>query len=229
MIKITYLGQAGILFESYNKKIMIDPYLSDSVCKTQPKFKRKVPVDEKFFSIKPDVMIITHNHGDHYDKETFNKFVTEESHITVLCPYSVWRDARKIGGNNNFILFDVETSVTLDCVIFTAVKAVHSDKDAIGVIIDINSKKYYITGDTLYSEKVFSSLPKTCFEAVFLPINGVGNNMNSFDAKRFIERLNVKFSVPIHVGLFDDISGEMLNIKNRIVPEIFKEINFNED
>jgi hypothetical protein len=30
-MKITYLGQAGLLFETKNLKIIVDPYLSDSV------------------------------------------------------------------------------------------------------------------------------------------------------------------------------------------------------
>ena len=36
-MKVTYLGQAGLLFEKRGFKIMIDPYLSDSVEKINPK------------------------------------------------------------------------------------------------------------------------------------------------------------------------------------------------
>ena len=78
-MKITWLGQAGLLFKNDNVKIMIDPYLSDSVKKINPKNYRRVPVNESFFEIKPDVMIFTHNHLDHYDPETVEKFITENS------------------------------------------------------------------------------------------------------------------------------------------------------
>ena len=54
-MKITYLGQAGFLFETEEIKIMLDPYLSNSVEKIEPHNKRRVPVDERFFEIKPDV------------------------------------------------------------------------------------------------------------------------------------------------------------------------------
>ena len=224
MVKITYLGQAGFLFEYKEMKIMIDPYLSNSVAKYEPKNERRIPVDERFFLIKPDVLVFTHNHGDHYDKETVKKFVTEESKITVLSPYSVWCDVRKFGGNNNFILFDKGTSITIEDVVFTAVKAVHSDKDAIGVVMEREGEKYYITGDTLYSEEVFSSLPQGRYKALFLPINGIGNNMNVADAKRFSERIQADFVVPMHIGLFDDLSGELLQVKNRVIAENFKEV-----
>ena len=55
-MKITYLGQAGLLLESPACTVLIDPYLSDSVGKTNPACHRRVPVDERFFSIKPDVL-----------------------------------------------------------------------------------------------------------------------------------------------------------------------------
>ena len=69
-MKITWLGQAGLLFEGDGKKILIDPYLSDNVKNFEPQNYRRVPVDERFLSIKPDVIVVTHNHLDHLDKET---------------------------------------------------------------------------------------------------------------------------------------------------------------
>ena len=55
MDKITWLGQAGLLFEHENIKIMVDPYLSDSCGKINPNSRRKVEVDERFLKIKPVV------------------------------------------------------------------------------------------------------------------------------------------------------------------------------
>ena len=83
-MKIIWMGQAGLLFEKGNFKIMIDPYLSNSVQKVNPKNYRRVPVDESFFAVKPDVMIFTHNHLDHYDPETVPHFLNETSNINTL-------------------------------------------------------------------------------------------------------------------------------------------------
>lgn len=52
-MKITFLGQNGLLIESKNSKIIVDPYLSDAVAKIEPENTRRQPVDESFFSIKP--------------------------------------------------------------------------------------------------------------------------------------------------------------------------------
>ena len=222
-MKIIWLGQAGLLFEKEGFTIMIDPYLSNSVEKVNPKNVRRVAVDERFFEIKPDVMIFTHNHLDHFDPETAPKFISKDTKITVLSPSSVWNEVRKIGGDNNFVQFNRHTTWTENSIKFTAVKAEHSDPAPIGVIIDDGVKKYYVTGDTLYNEEIFEDIPKDIY-ALFLPINGVGNNMNKTDASNFAKRINAQKTVPIHIGMFDEITAEDFECENKVIAEIYKEI-----
>lgn len=222
-MEVIWLGQAGLLFIKDGFKIMIDPYLSDSVKKINQKNYRRVAVDRTFFEIEPDVMIFTHNHLDHYDPETVSHFITADTDMLVLAPSSVWSEIRKIGGGNNYIQLDRHTSWTENGIKFTAVKAVHSDIAAIGVIIDDGDKKYYVTGDTLYNDEIFDDIPNDIY-AVFLPVNGVGNNMNMTDAMRFCERINPKVAVPIHCGMFDNIDMNKFGYKNKVVPKIYEEI-----
>lgn len=224
-MKITWLGQAGLLFEKNGFKIMVDPYLSDCVKKVEPKNYRRVPVNEDLFDISPDVMVFTHNHLDHYDPETAPRFINESTCVTVLAPSSVWTEARKLGGSNNYVQFNRHTTWTENGIKFTAVKAEHSDPYAIGIIIDDGGKKYYITGDTLYNEEVFADIPNDIY-AVFLPVNGVGNNMNMTDAKAFCERIAPKVAVPIHCGMFDEIDMNDFEAENKIVPQIYEEVKF---
>ena len=106
-MKITFLGQAGLLFEANGKKIIIDPYLSNSVEKINPKNFRRQKINEEFFETRPDCLIFTHNHLDHYDPETVKHYLNEQSDVLVLCPSSVWGEVRKFGGNNNYVLFHV--------------------------------------------------------------------------------------------------------------------------
>lgn len=222
-MKVTYLGQAGLLFEKDNFQIMIDPYLSDSVRKINPNNYRRVKVQKDIFKIQPNVMIFTHNHLDHYDPETVSHFIRPDSKVTVLAPKSVWDEVRKIGGNNNYVLFNRHTSWTEHEMRFTAVKAEHSDPTPIGVVIDDGEKKYYITGDTLYNEEIFADIPQDVY-ALFLPVNGVGNNMNMTDALRFTKKVQAKKVVPIHIGMFDELSADDFVCENKVVAEIYKEI-----
>ena len=106
---------------------------------------------------------------------------------------------------------------------FVGIKAYHSENTAFGVIIEAEEKKYYITGDTLYNRNIFKELPEDIY-AVFLPINGVGNNMNMADAARFAIDCGAKLAVPIHFGMFDNINPEDFIFENRVIPEVYKKI-----
>ncbi len=218
-MKITWLGQAGLLFEADGKKIMVDPYLSNSCGKLNPKSNRRVPVDEKYLEMKPDIIILTHDHLDHTDPETLEHFLCGEESVLVLASYNAWQKARTIGSGNNCVSFNRGTVWTEGNITFTGVRAEHSDLCAVGVVISFEGKNYYITGDTLYNKEIFADLP-TEIEAVFLPVNGVGNNLNMVDARRFARDCGAKKAVPLHVGLFDDKKPEGFEI----VPEFFKEI-----
>ena len=222
-MKITYLGQAGLLFEVGEMKVMVDPYLSDSVEKVEPANRRRIPVETKWLEVRPDVLIFTHNHLDHYDPETVEKVLLPTSGITVLAPASVYHEVRKTGGNNCYVLFDRHTQWSQGAFLFTAVKAVHSDPSAIGVILEHSGKKYYMTGDTLYNSEIFADIPEDIY-ALFLPVNGVGNNMNMQDASRFAQRICAERTVPIHIGMFDSLRGEDFVCNGKVIPEIYKEI-----
>lgn len=222
-MKITWLGQAGLLFETGNKKILVDPYLSNSVAKIQPHNVRRIPVKEEFLKIKPDVIVITHNHADHLDKETLCHYLSEDSNVLVLASYNAWTEVRKLGGlKNNYVMFNNGTTWTEGDIVFRAVHAEHSDAYAIGVVMTAEEKQYYITGDTLYSEKVFDSLPNLDYQMCFLPVNGVGNNMNAIDANFFAKRVNARYTVPIHFGMFDKIDISNVAVKNKLVLSVYQ-------
>ena len=222
-MKVTWIGQAGLLFDNGKIKIMIDPYLSDSVAKVAPKNFRRIPVDESLFETEPDIMVFTHDHLDHYDPETAPRFFAKCKPMTVLCPSSVWQKARACGGEHNYVQFNRHTEWTESGFRFTAVTAEHSDVYAIGVVIEeLDFKKtYYITGDTLYNGEIFKELPES-IDVVFLPVNGVGNNMNATDAERFAKRCGAKKVVPYHVGMFDELSSDIFKAENKTVLEIYK-------
>ncbi len=225
-MKITWLGQAGLLLEAKDICIMIDPYLSDSVAKADPRCSRRVPVDERFFDIIPDVMLFTHDHTDHYDPETAPRFFAKtDKRMTVLCPTSVWQKARLHGGGHNYVQFNRHTQWSEGSIRFTAVKAEHSDPFAIGVVIEelLENKTYYITGDTLYNTEIFSDLPKK-IDVIFLPVNGVGNNMNMADGARFAEAAGAAVAVPYHCGLFDDLDLRRFPYEPKAVPNFYREI-----
>lgn len=222
-MKVTWLGQAGLLFETGGKRIVVDPYLSDSVEKIEPHNKRRIPVDKSWLSCGPDVILLTHNHLDHTDPETLCHYLTEDTSVLVLASYNAWQTVRKFGGlKNNYVMFNRKTRWSMGDIQFEAVYAEHSDEYAVGIIIYAEGKKWYITGDTLYNEMVFADLPEG-IDYVFLPVNGRGNNMNMEDAVSFCQRLDA-VAIPLHCGLFDDLDMHRFPYEKKIVPGFYKEI-----
>ncbi len=222
-MKITWLGQAGLLIESDGVTVMVDPYFSNSVERMNSANYRRMPISEKYVQMMPDVLIFTHDHLDHYDPETAERYLKRaDKKLTVLAPSSVWQRARAYG-NHNYVQFDRRTEWTEHGFRFTAVKAVHSDPFAIGVIIEdmLDGKRVYVTGDTLYNSDIFADIEGK-IDALFLPINGVGNNMNMTDASRFAKRVGAKVTVPYHFGMFDEIDPTGFDCKGRLIPEVYK-------
>ena len=224
-MKITWMGQAGLLIETEGVKIIVDPYLTDSVVKVNPKNYRRVPADESFFDIVPDVIICTHNHLDHVDPETLPVYLGRGGSILCLAPEAAWSEMKKYGGDHNYVKFNRGSQWTLGGVRFYAVRAEHSDPHPIGVIIEAEGKRLYVTGDTLYNTAIFEDvLSFAPIDAVFVPINGVGNNMNMADAARFCEVIRPRVAVPIHWGLFDNLNGADWEYPEKVVPTYYQEI-----
>ena len=208
-MQVTWLTQAGLLFENERITIMVDPYLSDSVGETlDPKKHRRIPVREEFLSIHPDVLIITHDHLDHLDPETLKYILDTDTCITVLAPSNAYEKLLTFGGGHNYVLLEPHSVWSEKNVTFYAVKAAHSDRTASGYIIDDGTKTFYVTGDTLYNYDTIDDVLDLVEDGVdycFLPINGVGNNMNAKDATDFAYEINARHAIPLHYGLFDDI------------------------
>ena len=223
-MNVTWITQAGLIFENEKITVMVDPYLSNSVAQTlDPSKERRIPVDESVFDVRPDVIIITHEHLDHLDPDTLKRFLCREGKpITVLAPYNAYMKVREFGGPHNYVLLNPHSVWSEGGVTFYAVSAEHSDRCAAGYIIDDGKRTYYVSGDTLYNYDVIDDVIELCEDGVdyaFLPINGVGNNMNIRDAADFACEIGAKCAVPIHYGLFDNIDPRNFDFDNTLILE----------
>ena len=226
-MKLTWLTQAGLLFESGKLKIMVDPYLSDSITKRSPERKRRIPIAERFFDADPDVILITHDHLDHLDPETLEVFLAKATKpITFLACENAFNKLVKYGGGHNYVLLAPHSVWSQGGVTFYSVKAEHSDRTAVGFILDDGKKTYYVSGDTLYNYDVIDDvldLVEGGVDYAFLPINGVGNNMNAKDAADFAYEIGAKCAVPLHYGLFDSIDPAEFDFEDALVLTPYEE------
>lgn len=225
---VRWITQAGLVFESERATVMVDPYLSDSVAEQlDPMKKRRMAVDSSIFDIKPDIIVITHEHLDHLDPATLEKFLNRDKKITVLAPYNAYKKLLAFGGGHNYVLLRQGSVWSELGLTFYAVRAEHSDTTAAGYIIDDGKKTFYVSGDTLYNFDVIDDVIDLCEDGVdyaFLPINGVGNNMNIRDAADFAYEIGARCVVPLHYGLFDDINPSELDFDDKLILKPYERV-----
>lgn len=227
-MKITWLTQAGLLFENGNIKIMVDPYFSDSVGKLDPKKTRRIPAELSYLDCEPDVVLITHDHLDHLDPETVEALIAKaKKPITFIAPGNAYMKLVKYGGDHNYVMLNPHSVWSERGISFYAVHAEHSDRTAAGFILDDGEKTYYVSGDTLYNYDVIDEVLELVEDGVdyaFIPINGKGNNMNAKDAADFAYEIDAKCAIPIHWGLFDSIDPESFDFDDAKILEPFKPV-----
>ncbi len=224
-MKVTWLLQAGLLFENGNVTVMVDPYFTDSLGEKKPEMKRRVSPDMTFLDKAPDVVLITHEHLDHLDPKTIEMIIEKSKKpITFIAPHAAYQKLSAFGGEHNYVMLNPHSVWSERGITFYAVHAEHSDRTAVGFILDDGEKTYYISGDTLYNYDVIDEVLELVEDGVdyaFVPINGKGNNMNAKDAADFAFEIDAKCAIPVHYGLFDSINPEAFDFDDALVLEPF--------
>lgn len=226
-MKVTWLAQAGLLFDNGKMRILVDPYLSDSLEEKNPKMRRRHKAPLSYFDTDVDVIMITHEHEDHLDIATLRRFLGDAKRkVTVIASEGAYKKLSTLGWGHNYVLLAPHSVWSEGGLTFYSVKAEHSDRSAVGFIIDDGAMTYYISGDTLYNYDVIDdvlSLVEDGVDYAFLPINGRGNNMNAKDAADFAYEIGAKTAVPVHYGLFDDIDPLEFDFEDALVLEPYCE------
>ena len=226
-MKVTWLTQAGLLLENSKIKIVADPYLTDSLGEAKPEKMRRIPADERFFDASPDVILLTHAHIDHTDVKTLERMLMGcKAPALVLASESAYEQVITLGGDHNYVLMAPHSVWSERGVTFYAVHAEHSDRAAVGFIIDDGKQTFYISGDTIYDYDVIDDvldLAPDGVDVAFLPINGKGNNMNARDAADFAYEIGAKCAIPVHYGLTDDVTPDDFDFDDRLILEPYIE------
>ena len=156
-LKITFIGHGTLMFAFGGKVIHVDPYgqLADY---------SKLP--------KADIILITHDHGDHFDPKVFSLLRTEKT-VMILANTLAKRVEGGIAMNNG----DVRSIEGLKIEAIAAYNMVHKRGDGTpfhpngagnGYVITFGDKKIYVAGDTenIPEMKVLKDI-----DVAFLPMN----------------------------------------------------------
>lgn len=214
-MKVTKLSWAGIMLESGNTTLYIDPLQNvDAIFPFvgPPKFPVVgVPLPQTGAAN----VLITHIHADHYDemllKDTF------DDRCFIWAPSPVVQIARKAGIKASVVrAYD---SFYIGDFRITPVQAVDwVGEDQLSYVISDGTNTVFHGGDTSWHGHWWSYGERFGpFSAAFLPVNGVvgslpgqtmisdvGGTMNPMQAVTAARILQAGQLIPIHYGLFDN-------------------------
>ena len=218
-----WLGQSGYLLMWQGKKILIDPYLSDSLTvKYAASNKPHVRISERVVDpwLLKDITLVTssHNHTDHLDAETLIPIFKQNPSVTFIIPEA----------NRDFVcerLMIARTfpvglsdgiSVAVDEFEIRGFLAKHNEieRDAfgnskfLGYIFKFGEWTIYHSGDTLHFKGMEELLTSLHIDVALLPVNGndprrgVAGNFNSSEAAALAKNIGARVAIPCHYDMF---------------------------
>ncbi len=224
-LRLWWLGQSGFLVLQGDRRLLLDPYLSDSLTqKYAATDKPHVRITERVIAPEClthiDVATSSHNHTDHLDAETLLPLRDANPTIRFLIPEAnrAFVVERLKIDSNEFIGLDDGESTTICDVRFHGIAAAHNaiDRDSagrchyLGYVIELGPWKLYHSGDTLnypgFAEKVRAFGP---IDLALLPINGndparrVAGNFDGREAAQLASAIGAQCVIPCHYEMFE--------------------------
>ena len=223
-----WLGQSGFLLQWKGKRVLIDPYLSDSLTKKylttgKPHTRMSELVVKPELLKNISVVTSSHNHTDHLDAETLIpvlknnptvKFIISEANREFVCERVKCEKSFPIGLNDG-------RSVTIDesdsyRITFHGVPAKHNEIERdekgnckfMGYLIEFGNYKIYHSGDTLWYEEMVDLLKPFAVDLAILPINGnkperkVAGNLDCKEAAELGKAIGAGCVIPCHYDMF---------------------------
>lgn len=190
-MKITKYPQSCIMVESLGTKILIDP--------------GKTKFEEKFLKdwAKADAILVTHGHGDHYNKDEIKKLdipiystkEVQESDLSIKI--------HTIKQGDEFLLGKIKVEV---------VKAIHGYmlpageiKENVGFVLDDGKTRLYVTSDSIRFKTDIKA------DVMFADITAFDASMNLWGATATMNDVGARLLIVAHQD-----EGKMLYDKSLI-------------
>lgn len=223
---LCWLGQAGFLLEIAGKRIVIDPYLSDSLAEKYrgKKFPhiRMMPAPlrpEELTDI--DWLFCTHGHTDHMDPGTIPGLLATNAAARILVPRAEMETARQRGAPADRLI-GIGAGERLDLGGFEVLATASAHEDLrqddngqhlyLGYVVSTDGMKIWHSGDTIPYQGLSSVLAPLAIDLALLPINGrdatraangVPGNLTVEEAVSLADEIGARAMLGHHYGMFD--------------------------
>lgn len=216
---VYWLGGAGFAFRfNGGQVICVDPYLSDAAERLFG-FRRLSLAPVKAGDLACDLLLITHDHADHLDIDSFDALMTANPGCCVLAPEccSDFLESKKAA----YEVVSPGMVSQLGQVTVKTVPADHGDLclSAVGFVIGFAGRSVYLTGDTGLNENLVREAIGVQPEIVIPCINGVYGNMNEREAAILARKCGARMAIPSHFWLFAEHGGSPERFRNSLKAE----------
>ncbi|HUX43008.1 MAG TPA: MBL fold metallo-hydrolase [Rectinemataceae bacterium] len=225
-IGLWWMGQAGFLIESKETRLLVDPYLSDSL---ERQF-GLLPLSHRRMSPAPvraeelrdiDVILVTHDHGDHLDPDTLLPITRANPDCRLVLPGSAMESALGAGLPRSQLLpIEVFQGIDVGALRVSAIPSAHEELAIdqhgrslfLGYVFELDGIRFYHSGDCAPYAGLLDNLAPYKIDVGLLPVNGrdakrrsqgILGNFNLAEALALAEGAGFGFCLGHHFGLFD--------------------------
>ena len=218
-----WLGQSGFLLQCNGQRVLIDPYLSDSLTKkynatSKPHIRMSERVVNPELLRNISIVSSSHNHTDHLDGETLIPVIKNSPGINFIIPEAN-RDfvSERVQCERNFpVGLSDGQSVSIGSFTFHGIPAMHNEIERdengncryMGYVIESGRWIIYHSGDTLWFDEMAEILKPFAVDVALLPINGndpargVAGNLDCKEAAQLGKAINAQCVIPCHYDMF---------------------------
>lgn len=220
-MKITFLGQAGVLLESAGDRVVIDPYLSDNLSMLSKGFwARSAPIPLSLRALAGAAAVVcTHEHPDHLDPVTVAALLTASKGTVLVAPEAAllqlpWRadpgQLRGMRGEGEVISagpFTIRSLAAAHTADYRCERTEEHGHRWCSVVVEAEGVRVFHAGDTVdYAGYAAAVGP---VDVACVPINGRGRegqgivgNMDELEAADLCRRLPAGHALALHWDMF---------------------------
>lgn len=226
-LSLYWLGQAGFVINAGGYRLVIDPYLSDSLAE---KYRGRLYPHQRMMAApvttdglgQVDLVLSTHQHTDHMDPQTLQPMLATRPEVKLVAPLAALDEALKRAaiGPDRLLLLDAGDKITpLSGVSVTATRSAHEtlERDSaghykfLGYVIEIGGVRLWHSGDTIPYDGMVDEVAALKPDIALLPVNGrsaellangVPGNLALAEAIDITKAIGAKALVAHHFGMF---------------------------